>query len=238
MKIKNDVLPRLAAARRSLLGRLTYAWFGVREGAPDGVDESDRDGVRESVRAGFAVLDRNLGRILGAGVAALLLSLLVIGQVNHMTRTDTAQAATSNPAVTAPPAPSAKPATPAAVPAAPAPSARPAAPVTVPAPVGAPRSATHRVLVGDTLAGIALRYGVGYRQVAAENGISDPHRITPGRRLTIPAADPGTVLIVPGDTLGGHARRAGLTVERLRALNPHVGDPDRIIAGDQLRLRV
>jgi LysM repeat protein len=221
-----------------LLGRLSDAWFGVREVAPNG--------TWDRVRAGFAVLDRNLGRILGVGVAVLLLTLLVIGQVNHMTRTDTAGAATSTPAVTAaPPVPSARPAAPAPAIPAKAPAPAPAIPATAPvpapakpaAPANAPRPATHRVLVGDTLAGIGLRYGVGYRQIAAENGISDPRRITPGQRLAISTAAEGTVMIAPGDTLGGHSRRAGLTVERVLELNPHIEDPDRIVAGDQLRLR-
>ncbi len=222
MSIKINLRPHRGPAH--LLGRLSDAWFGVGEDVPDGVEE----GARDRVRAGFAVLDRNLGRILGAGVAGLLLTLLVIGQVNHMTRTGTAPATTSGQAAPAPAKPAAP--APAAVP------AQPAAPAPVPVPAK-PRAATHRVLVGDTLAGIGLRYGVGYRQIAAENGISDPHWIAPGRRLAIPVAVAGTVLIAPGDTLGGHARRAGLTVGRLLALNPHIEDPDRIVAGDQLRVR-
>ncbi|GAA5175185.1 hypothetical protein GCM10023321_80700 [Pseudonocardia eucalypti] len=163
-------------------------------------------------------LDRNFVRILKYGALGLLVALLVIGQVNSMTYTDTSAAA-------------ARPSTNATAPKAPA---APAPAAAAPASGG---SATYQVAAGDTLAGVAMRHRVGYRQIAAANGITDPNRITPGQRLAIPPAAPGTVLIAPGDTLTAHAARARLTVAQVRALNPQVHDPDLIMAGDQLRLR-
>lgn len=171
-----------------------------------------------AVLAVWRFLDRNLVRIIQFGALGLLVSLLVIGQVNAMRWTEANAAATARPNTNA---------------------TAPKAPAT-PAPAPAPASAgpaTYEVAAGDTLAGVAVRHRVGYRQIAAANGIADPNRITPGQRLTIPPADPGTVLIAPGDTLGGHAARAGLTLAQVRALNPQVHNPDLIRAGDQLRVR-
>ncbi len=52
---------------------------------------------------------------------------------------------------------------------------------------GAPSEARyHRVRWGETLYGIARRYGVTVRQIAEANGIRNIHRIYAGQRLVIP----------------------------------------------------
>ncbi|MGH8567737.1 MAG: LysM peptidoglycan-binding domain-containing protein, partial [Gammaproteobacteria bacterium] len=43
----------------------------------------------------------------------------------------------------------------------------------------------HTVARGDTLYGIAFRYGQDYRVLARRNGIRAPYRIYPGRRLVL-----------------------------------------------------
>jgi membrane-bound lytic murein transglycosylase D len=48
--------------------------------------------------------------------------------------------------------------------------------------------ARYRIRSGDTLAGIARRFGVSAQALAALNGIANPHLIRAGRSLTIPAA--------------------------------------------------
>lgn len=40
---------------------------------------------------------------------------------------------------------------------------------------------------GDTLSGIASKFGISTRSLAAANGISDPNTLKPGQRLLIPA---------------------------------------------------
>jgi LysM repeat protein len=45
---------------------------------------------------------------------------------------------------------------------------------------------THTVAAGDTLSGIARRYGVSTADLARANGLTDKHRIRPGQTLTIP----------------------------------------------------
>lgn len=52
------------------------------------------------------------------------------------------------------------------------------------------KSRTHVVAKGETISGIAKKYGVPYVQILKANGMSasDATRIRPGKRLTIPAA--------------------------------------------------
>ncbi len=50
-----------------------------------------------------------------------------------------------------------------------------------------PAGRYHTVVRGDTLYGIAFRYGLDYRAVARRNGIGPPFRIYPGQRLTLGA---------------------------------------------------
>lgn len=45
---------------------------------------------------------------------------------------------------------------------------------------------THTVAAGDTLSGIARRYGVSTADLARANGLTDKHRIRPGQTLKIP----------------------------------------------------
>ncbi|MDP9005589.1 MAG: LysM peptidoglycan-binding domain-containing protein [Actinomycetota bacterium] len=53
--------------------------------------------------------------------------------------------------------------------------------------------AVHTVAPGETLSGIAARYGVTVRELAEANGIADVNRIPVGKRLAIPRseAEPG-----------------------------------------------
>ena len=44
---------------------------------------------------------------------------------------------------------------------------------------------TYTVKKGDTLSGIAARYGTTYQKLAKDNGISDPDRIYPGQKIVI-----------------------------------------------------
>jgi lipoprotein NlpD len=50
-----------------------------------------------------------------------------------------------------------------------------------------PAERYHTVVRGDTLYGIAFRYGQDYRVLARRNGIRAPYRIYPGRRLVLGA---------------------------------------------------
>jgi LysM repeat protein len=98
-------------------------------------------------------------------------------------------------AATATPTPSSQPtavvtpsATAAASSASPAPTAVPASPTPTPAPTAAPTvtATTYRVAAGDTLAGIAERFGTTAEAIQGANGIDDPDEIIIGEVLVIP----------------------------------------------------
>lgn len=97
---------------------------------------------------------------------------------------------------------------------------------------------TYTVVSGDTLIGIAQRFGTNYQTLAAFNGIADPNKINVGQVLRIPgtaAAGGSTYLIKSGDTLSGIASRYNTSVATLQRLNS-IPDANRIYAGQVLRL--
>jgi LysM repeat protein len=55
-----------------------------------------------------------------------------------------------------------------------------------PAPADAPAPGAYTVEPGDTLSGIAARFGLDWTGLAAANGIDDPALLQPGQVLTIP----------------------------------------------------
>jgi len=60
--------------------------------------------------------------------------------------------------------------------------------LTIPAgaPIPTPPARTHTVRAGETLSGIAVRYGVTYETLLEVNAIADPDRIYVGQVLVIP----------------------------------------------------
>ena len=96
---------------------------------------------------------------------------------------------------------------------------------------------TYVIQSGDTLSGIAARYGTTVSELTRLNGISDPDRIYAGNTLKVPesGASYQTYTIRSGDTLSGIAARYGTTVSELAKLNG-ISDPDRIYAGNTIRI--
>lgn len=87
---------------------------------------------------------------------------------------------------------------------------------------------TYKVQPGDTLTGIAQRYGVTIDAIVAANGLSS-RTIYAGQSLSIPSASSqsapavlpagGTYTVQPGDTLSGIALRFGTTTDALQRAN-------------------
>lgn len=62
--------------------------------------------------------------------------------------------------------------------------------------VGGARTIVHRVSRGDTVYGIARRYGASPASVIALNGLTEPRKLRPGQTLVVPAR-PGTAPELP-----------------------------------------
>jgi LysM repeat protein len=130
----------------------------------------------------------------------------------------------------------------------------PSAP-TAPAPVVAPQ--VHVVIWGETLTGIARRYGSSIAAIAVANGISDPSYLRAGQKLSIPGTSspaapsappaPATEAVAPtatapqvhvvarGETLTGIARRYGSSIAAIAAANG-IANPSYVRAGQVLSI--
>lgn len=107
-----------------------------------------------------------------------------------------------------------------------------------PTPAPAPVLGTYTVKPGDTLSGIAQKYGTNYQTLAAINGISDPNKIYVGQVIKVPggsAAPTKTYTVKSGDTLSGIAAANGTDVATLVRLNG-ISNPNLIYPGQVLRL--
>jgi len=93
------------------------------------------------------------------------------------------------------------------------------------------------VVPGDTLSGIAGRYGVTLGALEAANPqITDPNLILPGQVVRIPS-DTVVYTVQPGDTLSGIAGQFfGVTLSALEAANPQITNPNLIVPGQVIRI--
>ncbi|MBX6322318.1 MAG: LysM peptidoglycan-binding domain-containing protein, partial [Rhodospirillaceae bacterium] len=98
------------------------------------------------------------------------------------------------------------------------PATAPAGPV-VEAPVAAPSPGTieYYAMPGETVAGVAARFGVDAQSVIDANGLTPPYQLSAGQRLTIPP--PREHVVVAGDTVYSIAKRYGVSREELVRLN-------------------
>ena len=94
---------------------------------------------------------------------------------------------------------------------------------------------TYTVQKGDTLSGIAKRYGTTVAALAAANGIKDPNKIYVGQVLTIPGDEPVYYIVQKGDNLSKIAKRYDTTVPKLVFWND-IQDPNKIYVGQKLRV--
>jgi LysM repeat protein len=128
-------------------------------------------------------------------------------------------------------------------------------PVATPAPAVPEAAATEYIVVkGDTLSGIAKKYGVLVKAIEAANPGVEPTKLQIGRKLSIPAASGGAAAptaagatpagtsggeeiytVKSGDTLTKIAKAHGTTVKAIESANPTV-DPNHIKVGDKLKM--
>lgn len=103
----------------------------------------------------------------------------------------------------------------------------------------------HVVRRGQTLSGIAVRYGISVSAIARANNIKNRNRIYVGMRLWIPTTSSNTAsnagaapggasyVVRRGNTLSGIARRFGVSVNSLRRANG-IRNVNRIRVGQKL----
>lgn len=95
------------------------------------------------------------------------------------------------------------------------------------------------VQAGDTLWSIARRFGITLEQLLAANPeITDPNRIFPGQRISVPVdtTPPDTYIVQSGDTMYAIAQRFGVTLDQLLAVNPQIVDANTIFPGQRINI--
>lgn len=104
------------------------------------------------------------------------------------------------------------------------------------------QSTVYIVKSGDTLSGIAAKYGTTVANLVSLNQISNPNLIYPGQRIIISGGSSGggnsggtqTVYVVKsGDTLSGIASRYGTTTANLARIN-NIANPNLIYPGQRI----
>jgi len=113
------------------------------------------------------------------------------------------------------------------------------------APAAATTGGTYVVQPGDTLIGIALRYGINVWEMMYANGLFGSYMIYPGQGLVIPGAGGAVPELLPetsdtyvvrrGDTLSQIAKRFNTTAFALAQSNG-IADPSAIRVGQVLRV--
>lgn len=107
-------------------------------------------------------------------------------------------------------------------------------------------SVTYTVQRGDTLSGIARRFGTTVQEIASVNNISNPNLIFPGQVLRIltnstvngletRGAGSITYTVQRGNTLSQIARSYGVTVSQILEIN-NIPNPNLIFPGQKLRI--
>ncbi|KAH0795470.1 LysM peptidoglycan-binding domain-containing protein [Histomonas meleagridis] len=101
---------------------------------------------------------------------------------------------------------------------------------------------TYTVKSGDTLSGIAVKFGVTVSQLCSWNGISNPNLIYVGQVLKVSASSGGgssgsytTYTVKSGDTLSAIAARYGTTVSAICSLNG-ISNANLIYVGQVLKI--
>ena len=121
----------------------------------------------------------------------------------------------------------------------PAPAPKPK-PKPAPAPKPAPRPGTYVVKAGDTLSGIASRFGTSWQELQRLNGLANANLIFPGQVLKLPgggkpAPAKRTYVVKSGDNLSSIAARFGTSWQALAQKNG-LANPNLIYPGQVLRI--
>jgi len=107
---------------------------------------------------------------------------------------------------------------------------------------------TYRVKKGDTISGLAARFGTSTGEIKKVNGLRNPHQIRRGQNLKIPTRGGSggeekangrwiTYVVKRGDSLWKIARAFGVLMEKLVSWN-NLPSPSKLRVGDRLKVFV
>ena len=117
-------------------------------------------------------------------------------------------------------------------------SSTPAKPATPAQPAqGATGEQVYTVQSGDTLSGIAAKYGTTYQKLASYNGIANPNVISVGQKIKIPGSGVRTYTVKAGDSLWAIAAKQlgdGSRYNEIKTMNGLASNT--IYAGQTLKL--
>lgn len=118
-----------------------------------------------------------------------------------------------------------------------------------PTPDPEPDYTTYTVKTGDTMSGIAAKFGISLSELLKANPqIKNPDLIYTGQVIKIPKKDGGetpkptptpeekTYTVKDGDTMSGIAAKFGVSLSALIKANPQIKNPDVIHTGDVLKI--
>ena len=105
------------------------------------------------------------------------------------------------------------------------------------------KTSTYTVKSGDTLSGIASKYGTTTKALQSLNGITNPNLIYAGQKLIVSGKAKSKKKVTPkyhtvrsGDTVSGLAVKYGSTQKQIVSWNKLVS-ADKIYVGQQLRVK-
>lgn len=96
-------------------------------------------------------------------------------------------------------------------------------------------STSYTVQAGDTLSGIASKFGTTYQELARINNISNPNLIYVGQVIKVNGVSSNTYIVQKGDTLSEIAQKYNTTVSALASKNG-IADINKIYIGQVLQM--
>jgi LysM repeat protein len=100
---------------------------------------------------------------------------------------------------------------------------------------------TYKVVSGDTLSEIAVKFKTTVKQLQTLNQLSDPNKLKIGQvlKITATATKPPDIVkykIQENDTLTSLAKRTKTTIDHLLHINPTIKNPNKIYVGQVINV--